>query len=82
MADEQFLNSDNIVESLSLVKKYMLTEIEYLVNKTKYNLVNFNYSTFSLPSEINELDKDTQYNLVSILHLCESVTIIDSKIGS
>lgn len=81
MIDEQFLNSENKKQSLLIVKQHMLNEINYLINKTNFDLNNFDYSNFSIPLEINNLDRDTQHKLISILHLCESIIIIDSKIG-
>lgn len=82
MATEQFLDTDNISESLSIVRKHMMDEISRLIGSDNLGIKNIDIDTFSLPGDINELPQQIQYKYVSVLHLCESVRIINSKIGA
>lgn len=77
---EQFLTSKDAIKSLEIIKQHMIDEVNN--NLAKLNMTNLNYTNFILPIDINELDKNSQYLLISISHLCESISIIESKLGA
>lgn len=78
---EQFLDTDNIDESLSEVKSISLQQINNILEYLEISNNDFDYKTWEMPDEVATFPDDIKKYYVMIAHLCQYCRIADEKIG-
>jgi len=80
MGLEQFLTEEDKIKSLEHVQSLMYSQLYSMCVRAGIDPDEFDYKTWQMP-EITEENVQLRTMYISIKHTCESLIIIDSKIG-
>lgn len=76
MSYEQFLNSNDLIKSLNIIRQYVIEEIKVLCSELKLEEPT-DFNNYVIPTLIKQ---DNAYKYLSLKFACETVSIIDEKL--
>lgn len=77
---EDFINAENVKASLEALRTRTFNEIYTICIRLGIDTDAFDYETWELPERTEENDP-IFFNFTTLKRMCESLKIIDSKIG-
>lgn len=81
MGFEDFLSAEDKVTALTEMRRAMFTELYTLCIRANIDPDTVDYETWEMPEDTDNNYSTTRHFLYEIKRICESILIVDSKIG-